>query len=172
MVYILCQKTLRHRLSYNKKPWSVIKIVIIKNLFNNFYLVYNQDMEKIQKTWHQKYTEMSSVWDKLSDWVTEFVGSWLFVIIHIVWFTIWLVLDIEPFPYGLLTMIVSLEAILLSTFIMMSQNRQADRDRVQSRADYETNIAAKEEIEDVQNSLKRIESEKLEEILKLLRERK
>lgn len=68
-------------------------------------------------------------------------------------------------------MIVSLEAILLSTLIMMSQNRQSDRDRLQADADFETNVEAKKEIEDLQLRLARIEDEKLEKILKILESR-
>lgn len=121
------------------------------------------------KTWHEIDKSTRGVGGTLADGVTKFVGSWAFVIIHIIWFGGWIISDIEPFPYGLLTMIVSLEAILLSTFIMMSQNRQADRDRAQATADYETNVSAKEEIEDLQRRLARIEDEKLDEILKILR---
>lgn len=100
-------------------------------------------MEYLQKTWHQNYQAMSTIGDRLADWVAEFVGSWTFVIVHVVWFGGWILLKIESFPFGLLTIIVSLEAILLSTFIMMSQNRQADRDRAQAQSDYQTNIDAK-----------------------------
>ena len=52
-------------------------------------------------------------------------------------------MPVEPFPYGLLTMIVSLEAIFLTTLVLMSENRQEDRDRIQAEADYETNVKAK-----------------------------
>lgn len=88
------------------------------------------------------------------------------------WFAVWILTPVEPFPYGLLTMIVSLEAIFLTTLVMMSENRQAQRDRVQAEADYETNVKAKEEIEELQTRLARIEDEKLETILKLLQERR
>lgn len=121
------------------------------------------------KTWHEIDRSSRSIGDKLADWMTTFVGSWSFVILHVIWFGGWIILDIEPFPYGLLTMTVSLEAILLSTFIMMSQNRQTDRDRVQAQADYETNVSAKEEIEELQTRLARIETEKLDKILEILR---
>ncbi len=124
------------------------------------------------KNWHQLEQESRTVADKLSDWIGEFVGSWMFVIIHIAWFGVWILLPIEPFPFGLLTMVVSLEAIMLSTFIMMSQNRQADRDRAQANADYATNITAKEEIEELQGQLSRIEIDKLDKILKILEEKK
>jgi uncharacterized membrane protein len=73
--------------------------------------------------------------DKAADIITGFVGSWVFVGIHAFWFIIWIVLRIEPFPFGLLTLLVSLEAIFLSTFVMMSQNRSAARDHI--RDDHE-----------------------------------
>lgn len=123
------------------------------------------------KTWHDLYEEERSAGHRIADKITEFVGSWPFIYLHAVWFGLWIVLPVESFPYGLLTMIVSLEAIILSTFIMMSQNRQSDRDRHQATADYETNVAAKLEIEDLQRRLHRIETEKLERILKILDEK-
>jgi len=72
---------------------------------------------------------------KAADIITTFVGSWLFVGIHAIWFIAWIVFRIEPFPYGLLTLLVSLEAIFLSTFVMMSQNRASERDHI--RDDHE-----------------------------------
>ncbi|MDB4984556.1 MAG: hypothetical protein JWM20_735 [Patescibacteria group bacterium] len=105
---------------------------------------------------------------RFADAITTFVGSWTFIIIHILWFAIWIIFKVEAFPFGLLTMIVSLEAILLSTFIMISQNRQSDRDHAQAQADYETNTAAKQEIEELQERLARIEDEKLDKIIKIL----
>jgi uncharacterized membrane protein len=61
--------------------------------------------------------------NRLADRVTAFSGSMLFVYIHIIWFGCWIGFGVESYPYGLLTMIVSLEAIFLSTFVMISQNR-------------------------------------------------
>ncbi|MEK7604227.1 MAG: DUF1003 domain-containing protein [Patescibacteria group bacterium] len=121
--------------------------------------------------WHQKHQAERTLSERFSDMITSFVGSWPFVILHILWFGAWLFFKIEKFPYGLLTMSVSLEAIFLTTFVMMSQNRQAQRDRIQAEADYATNVKAKEEIEDIQHRLARIENEKLEKILTLLEKR-
>jgi uncharacterized membrane protein len=70
-----------------------------------------------------------SVENRVADRITEFAGSMRFVYLHVIWFTLWIALGAEPFPFGLLTMIVSLEAIFLSTFVMISQNR-ADAKRV------------------------------------------
>jgi uncharacterized membrane protein len=64
-----------------------------------------------------------SVQNRIADQITAFAGSMWFVYIHIVWFSCWIGFGVEKYPYGLLTMIVSLEAIFLSTFVMISQNR-------------------------------------------------
>jgi uncharacterized membrane protein len=64
-----------------------------------------------------------SAQNRVADLITAFAGSMLFVYIHIGWFSLWIGLGVEKYPYGLLTMIVSLEAIFLSTFVMISQNR-------------------------------------------------
>lgn len=64
-----------------------------------------------------------SVQNRISDRITAFAGSMTFVYIHIVWFGCWIAFGVEDYPFGLLTMIVSLEAIFLSTFVMISQNR-------------------------------------------------
>jgi uncharacterized membrane protein len=61
--------------------------------------------------------------NRVADAITTFAGSMVFVYIHIVWFACWIGFGVEKYPYGLLTMIVSLEAIFLSTFVMISQNR-------------------------------------------------
>jgi uncharacterized membrane protein len=61
--------------------------------------------------------------NRVADRITAFSGSMLFVYVHIIWFACWIGLGVEKYPYGLLTMIVSLEAIFLSTFVLISQNR-------------------------------------------------
>ena len=65
--------------------------------------------------------------NRIADAITRFAGSMPFVYLHIAWFALWLGLRVEPFPYGLLSMLVSLEAIFLSTFVMISQNRADDK---------------------------------------------
>jgi len=73
---------------------------------------------------------------RIADWITGFAGSMNFVYIHIVLFTVWM-LFIENKPWPTLTLIVSLEAIFLSTFVMIGQNRQADFQ--QAKADHDFN---------------------------------
>jgi uncharacterized membrane protein len=64
-----------------------------------------------------------SVENRIADRITSFAGSMRFVYLHAIWFACWIGLGVEAYPFGLLTMIVSLEAIFLSTFVMISQNR-------------------------------------------------
>jgi len=72
----------------------------------------------------------TSVQSRVADVITGFAGSMSFVYVHIVWFAFWILLPVEKYPFGLLTMIVSLEAIFLSTFVMISQNRADARRQV------------------------------------------
>ena len=68
--------------------------------------------------------------NRVADKITAFSGSMLFVYLHIIWFGCWIGFGVEKYPFGLLTMIVSLEAIFLSTFVMISQNRADTRRQV------------------------------------------
>jgi uncharacterized membrane protein len=89
-----------------------------------------------------------SVQNRIADQITTFAGSMWFVYIHIIWFSCWIGLGVEKYPYGLLTMIVSLEAIFLSTFVMISQNR-ADAKR-QVVADLQWRTVREEDSQNVQ----------------------
>ncbi len=89
-----------------------------------------------------------SVQNRVADAITRFAGSMWFAYLHIAWFSIWIALRIERYPYGLLTMIVSLEAIFLSTFVMISQNRQDDARR--HLADQEWRMVQSEELQNEQ----------------------
>jgi uncharacterized membrane protein len=84
-----------------------------------------------------------SLQHRVADHITRFAGSMVFVYVHALWFGAWILLGVEHYPFGLLTMIVSLEAIFLSTFVMISQNR-ADEKR-QVLADHQWQIVQEEE---------------------------
>ena len=79
-----------------------------------------------------------SVQNRIADRITTFAGSMAFVYIHIIWFRSWIALGVEKYPYGLLTMIVSLEAIFLSTFVMISQNRADAKRQVVADLQWQT----------------------------------
>jgi uncharacterized membrane protein len=92
------------------------------------------------------YAEASQ--NRLADAITRFSGSMLFVYVHVVWFACWIGFGVEDYPYGLLTMIVSLEAIFLSTFVLISQNR-ADAKR-QVIADQQWKTVQEEDTQNVE----------------------
>src|SRR3954453_4725692 len=79
-----------------------------------------------------------SAQNRVADRITRFSGSMVFVYLHILWFGLWIGLGVEKYPFGLLTMIVSLEAIFLSTFVMISQNRADAKRQVISDAQWKT----------------------------------
>jgi uncharacterized membrane protein len=85
---------------------------------------------------HEEQRAMS-LQSRVADLITGFAGSMSFVYVHLVWFAFWILLPVEAYPFGLLTMIVSLEAIFLSTFVMISQNRADARRQVFADNQYE-----------------------------------
>jgi uncharacterized membrane protein len=80
----------------------------------------------------------ASVQNRVADQITAFSGSMAFVYIHVIWFGCWIGFGVEKYPYGLLTMIVSLEAIFLSTFVLISQNRADAKRQVVADLEWQT----------------------------------
>ncbi len=119
--------------------------------------------------------------DKAADKITSFAGTMHFVYIHSAWFIIWIIINLgllgaglvfDKFPFGLLTLIVSLEAIFLSTFVMISQNRQAQASEIRSELDYQVNVKAEKEIDLILKALQRIAQKQDIEVGDLLGELK
>ncbi len=113
---------------------------------------------------------------KVIDWIAEFAGSIPFLLIHVVWFGSWILVNtvkipgipqFDPFPYGFLTLTVSLEAIFLSVFVLLSQNRQAAKDRVRSDIEYDVNLKAELEIGHLHEKMDRLTTEVLTRLEKL-----
>lgn len=132
---------------------------------------------KKKKTWHEKDIDERTFGERLADTVASGMGSWKFIIIQTVFVGIWMTLNVvgiihhwDPFPFILLNLLFSTQAAYAAPIIMMSQNRQSARDRDQAQADFETNVIAKQEIEELQIRLARIEDEKLDQIFKILKE--
>ena len=108
----------------------------------------------------------AGVWQRVCDMIAAVAASQSFTVFHIVLFVIWIGwntvlpggLRFDPFPYGLLTVICSLEAIFLSIFVMVSQNRQSEKDRLRTDLDYQVNVKAQTEIMEISRRLERIEA--------------
>lgn len=130
----------------------------------------------MSQTWHERHTTSRSFSQKLADWVALGMGSWKFIIIQSIIVLIWIVMNIigwishwDPYPFILLNLLFSTQAAYAAPIIMMSQNRQNQRDRYHAQADYETNITAKVDIEQLQKTLAHIETDKLDKILEILK---
>lgn len=131
------------------------------------------------ENWHDKHKETYNFGDKLSDTVANGMGSWKFIIWQTIIVCIWMGLNVigfvkhwDAYPFILLNLIFSTQAAYAAPIIMMSQNRQNQRDRLQADNDYKTNVEAKKEIEALQLHLNKLETEKLDLIIALLKEKK
>ena len=114
-------------------------------------------------TWHKKYRETFTSGDRIADAVAKGMGSWRFIIWQSVFVVIWMALNVvgfvrhwDAYPFILLNLIFSTQAAYAAPIIMMSQNRQAERDRLQAQEDYQTNIDAKKEIEALQKQINKL----------------
>jgi len=130
---------------------------------------------RVSRNVNEEMEEHSTPLQRVADWIAWFSGSMPFLMINAAWFIIWIALNEirtgipqwDPFPFGLLTMIVSLEAIFLSCFVLVSQNRQAEKDRVRSDIEYEVNIKAELEVTHLHEKTDRIYENMLARFTKL-----
>lgn len=116
------------------------------------------------RTWHQRHTDERSYGQRVADSTARVLGSWTFIIGQTIVVAAWIILNItawvrswDPYPFILLNLMFSVQAAYAAPILMMSQNRQAERDRYQAQADFDTNLKAENEIEDLQAQLGRIE---------------
>jgi len=118
--------------------------------------------------------------ERVADWIAEFSGSIPFLMLHIIFFAVWIGLNVnwlpgwkpplfDPFPFGLLTMVVSLEAIILSVFVLLSQSRQAEKDRIRGDIEYEVNLKAELEIAHLHEKMDRLHAESMGRLNELQR---
>jgi CRP/FNR family cyclic AMP-dependent transcriptional regulator len=106
----------------------------------------------------------TSAWQRIADVIAAVSASSWFVMFHLIWFGAWMIYNkikgpdaVDPYPYGLLTMIVSLEAIFLSIFVLVSQNRSGEKDRIRADLDYQVNLKAHLEVMQLHRKIDRIE---------------
>jgi CRP/FNR family transcriptional regulator, cyclic AMP receptor protein len=125
---------------------------------------------------NQEIADSRTSIQKAADWIASFSGSIPFLMIHCVLFLSWIVVNVDwipgipvfdPYPFGLLTMAVSLEAIILSVFVLLSQNRQVAKDRVRGDIEYDVNLKAELEIAHLHEKVDRLTSELLSRLDKI-----
>ncbi len=130
---------------------------------------HRETVERLRHTATRNVNEESedkrTLVQKSADWIAEFAGSIPFLLIHVGIFAFWLVVNwlhvpgipqFDPYPFGFLTLAVSLEAIFLSVFVLLSQNRQAAKDRVHADIEYDINLKAELEIAHLHEKLDRL----------------
>ena len=129
---------------------------------------------RVAKNVNEQVEVKTTTLDRIADFINAFAGSMAFLIGNALWFLVWIVVntmvpdgDFDPYPFGLLTMIVSLEAIFLSCFVLLSQNRQSAKDRVRSDIEYEVNIKAELEVAHLHEKTDRIYAEMLEHFIRI-----
>lgn len=118
---------------------------------------------QVVKSFEAKMSQQRTFAERIADHVTYIFGDLRFAVLNLAWFLIWIVWNMgwipglapfDPFPFGLLTMIVSLEAIFLSIFVLISQNRSAKTDKLRSEVDLQINLTSEQEITKVLSLLK------------------
>ena len=130
---------------------------------------------RVSRNANEEVAEHTSGFQRVADWISEFSGSMAFLIINATWFTVWIALNtlplgivaFDPYPFGLLTMIVSLEAIFLSCFVLISQKRQSEKDRVRSDIEYEVNVKAELEVAHLHEKTDQIYTHMLEHFARI-----
>lgn len=134
--------------------------------------------KRVESRLDEDYEQHTKRSDRVADKVAAFGGSWTFIIIFGCFLAVWILINILPFlglqfdpkPFILLNLILSFIAAFQAPIIMMSQNRQAARDKHEAIIDFAINYKAEQEIDDMQKHLHRMEAE-LAEIKEMLRER-
>jgi uncharacterized membrane protein len=130
---------------------------------------------RVSRNVNEEVEERLSLVQRAVDWISWFAGSMWFLAITTIWFVAWILVNMlplgvpqfDPYPFGLLTMITSLEAIFLSCFVLISQNRQAEKDRVRADIEYEVNIKAELEVAHLHEKTDRIHAEMLEHFIRI-----
>jgi CRP/FNR family cyclic AMP-dependent transcriptional regulator len=133
---------------------------------------------RVSRNVNEEVEVRATLVQRVADWLAWFSGSILFLFLHALWFGTWIALNtglvnvpglsgFDPFPFGLLTMIVSLEAIFLSTFVLISQNRQVEKEKVRDDIEYDVNIKAEMEIAHLHDKADHIHEEMLRRFSRL-----
>jgi len=117
-----------------------------------------------KKIFHPSYSATRSFGQRASDGLTKWAGSWVFIIFFLMFLVLWMLVNVygwinqwDPYPFILLNLVLSCIAAIQAPIILMSQNRENQRDRIRAKYDYAVNRKAEREISQIQTQLGRIE---------------
>jgi uncharacterized membrane protein len=126
--------------------------------------------QRVSRNANVDFEEHLGPFQRIADWIARFSGSIAFLLIHCVWFVGWIAINaanigirpFDPYPFGLLNMLVSLEAIFLACLVLISQNRQVAKDRVRSDIEYEVNVKAELEVAHLHEKIDKLQQKLVE----------
>lgn len=134
----------------------------------------------VSRDTNRQFDDTLTLGERVADQIAAFVGSWTFIILFIVFLAVWIVLNslilirlskaFDPYPYILLNLMLSMVAALQAPLIMMSQNRQAAKDRLEAEHDYEVNLKAELEILALHQKIDALREEQLKELVSMQQE--
>ena len=146
------------------KLHSNAAIDVLKALGQRLYTTDKLLRQSVSKNVNEVIQESATPWQRVADTIASVSASMAFVLFHVFWFGGWMIYNLfrgqngfDPFPFGFLTMVVSLEAIFLSIFVLISQNRSGDKDRISAEMDHQINIRAEVKTGLIMNRLDDIE---------------
>ena len=129
----------------------------------------NQVLHFVTKNLNTEFEKLETGSLKLADFIAEVAGNVWFIYIHLIWFGLWIYMNnggsffgisnFDPYPFGFLTMVVSLEAIFLSLFILISQNRSSQKSELRAELDYQTNLKTEKDVAEVLSILRMMQEE-------------
>ena len=143
-------------------PLFMLKSIIFKLLLKRWNM-----KEYVSKNVNVLHEERMTIGERLADWFARFAGSWSFISGFMIVLLLWIALNsvflfikpYDPYPFILLNLVLSCLAAMQAPIIMMSQNRQAKRDRIQADHDYEINLKAEKEIEELHRKIDQLRIE-------------
>jgi CRP/FNR family transcriptional regulator, cyclic AMP receptor protein len=131
---------------------------------------------RVARNVNEEVAAIRTAVERVADAIAAFSGSIPFLLLHAAWFVAWVAWNtlrpggFDPYPFGLLTMLVSLEAIFLSVFVLLSQNRQAAKDRVRSDIEYDVNVKAEMEVAALHAKMDRLHEQIVERLRRMGKE--
>jgi Predicted membrane protein len=134
--------------------------------------------KRVARNINEEMEIRATLFERIADSIAEFSGSMTFLVSNALWFFLWIVWNVipgvpkfDPYPFGFLTMVVSLEAIFLSIFVLISQNRHAEKDRLRADAEYEVNLKAELEVAHLHEKVDFFTEELLARLPKMAKQR-
>jgi uncharacterized membrane protein len=131
----------------------------------NQWITTNEFIHFFSKNINFEFDKIASIQFKIAEKIAGWAGTVEFFTFHVIWFGLWILINLgklgsqyvfDPYPFGLLTMIVSLEAIFLSTFIMITQNISGQKSELRAEHEYQVNLNTEKQVAELHAMVKEL----------------